>query len=95
VGIVNAGRRELTVPNPTDRYKPSNKCDVMVASNGLSLGAVASAANVNDTRMFPELLRLALLVGVPITRGFNQVGNSSGAVSDQVAVTYTATKLAI
>ena len=29
---------------------------------------MASAANVNDTRMFPELLRLALVAGAAISR---------------------------
>src|SRR3954451_4192099 len=52
---------ELTGPNPTDRGKRGTKYHVVVASDGLPLGAVASAANVHDTRMFPELLRLALV----------------------------------
>jgi transposase len=46
----------------------------------LPLGAVASAANVHDTRMFPELLRLALVVGARIARlladaGYDSVDN--------------------
>ena len=49
----------------------------MVASDGLPLGAVASAANVNDTRMFPELLRRALLVGVRIARLLADAGYDS------------------
>ena len=32
------------------------------------MGAVALAANINDTTMFPKLLRLALVVGVAISR---------------------------
>ena len=68
---------ELTGPNPTDRGKPGTKYHVVVASDGLPLGAVASAANVNDTRMFPELLRLALLVGVRIARLLADAGYDS------------------
>ena len=68
---------ELTGPNPTDRGKPGTKYHVVVASDGLPLGAVASAANVNDTKMFPELLRLALLVGVRIARLLADAGYDS------------------
>ena len=46
-------------------------------SDGLPLGAVASAANVNDTTMFPELLRLALLVGARIARLLADAGYDS------------------
>ena len=68
---------ELTGPNPTDRGKPGTKYHVVVASDGLPLGAVASAANVTDTRMFPELLRLALLVGVRSARRLADAGYDS------------------
>ena len=50
---------ELTGPNPTDRGKPGTKYHVVVATDGLPLGAVPSAANVHDTRLFRHLLRLA------------------------------------
>src|SRR5919204_2612440 len=53
---------ELTGPNPTDRGKAGTKYHVVVATDGLPLGAVPSAANVHDTRRFPHLLRLALAV---------------------------------
>jgi hypothetical protein len=43
----------------------------------LPLGAVASAANVHDSKMFPELLRLALVVGVRIARLFADAGYHS------------------
>ena len=71
---------ELTGPNPTDRGKRGTKYHIVVASDGLPLGAVASAANVHDTRMFPELLRLALVVGARIARlladaGYDSVDN--------------------
>jgi transposase len=59
---------DLTGPNPTDRGKRGTKYHIVVSTEGLPLGAVASAANVNDTTMFPELLRLALVVGVAISR---------------------------
>ncbi len=38
---------------------------------------MASAANVNDTRMFPELLRLALVVGARIARLLADAGYDS------------------
>jgi len=68
---------ELTGPNPTDRGKPGTKYHGVVASDGLPLGAVASAANVHDTRMFPELLRLALVVGARIARLLADAGYDS------------------
>ena len=49
----------LTGANPTDRGKPGTKYHVVVATDGLPLGAVPSAANVHDTRLFRHLLRLA------------------------------------
>ena len=49
----------LTGPNPTDRGKPGTKYHVVVATDGLPLGAVPSAASVHDTRLFRHLLRLA------------------------------------
>ena len=61
---------ELTGPNPTDRGKRGTKYHMVVSADGLPLGAVASAANVHDTKMFPELLRLALVVGAKIARLF-------------------------
>src|SRR4051794_17104435 len=48
---------ELTGPNPTDRAKRGTKYHVLVASDGLPLAALPSAANVNDTMLFPALLR--------------------------------------
>jgi len=68
---------ELTGPNPTDRGKRGTKYHVVVASDGLPLGAVASAANVHDARMFPELLRLALVVGARIARLLADAGYDS------------------
>jgi len=68
---------DLTGPKPTDRGKPGTKYHVVVSSDGLPLGAVASAANVNDTTMFPELLRLALLVGARIARLLADAGYDS------------------
>lgn len=57
---------DLTRLNPTDRRKRGAKYHLVIASDGLPLGAVASAANVHDTRMFPEWLRLALVAGIRI-----------------------------
>ena len=53
---------ELTGPNPTDRGKAGTEYHVVVSTDGLPLGVVPSAANVHDTRLFPHLLRLALVV---------------------------------
>jgi transposase len=59
---------ELTGPNPTDRGKAGTKYHVVVATEGIPLAVVPSAANVHDTRLFPHLLRLALAVCAAIRR---------------------------
>ena len=59
---------ELTGPNPTDRGKAGTKYHVVVSTDGLPLGAIPSAANVHDTRLFPHLLRLAQVVCAAIGR---------------------------
>jgi len=59
---------ELTGPNPTDRGKAGTKYHVVASTDGLPLGVVPSAANVHDTRLFPHLLRLALVVCAAIGR---------------------------
>ena len=59
---------ELTGPNPTDRSKIGTKYHVVVATDGLPLAAVPSAANVHDTRLFPHLLGLAQVVCAAIGR---------------------------
>ena len=58
----------LTGPNPTDRAKRGTKYHLIVASDGIPLAALPSAANVNDTRLFPALLRRALVVCTVIAR---------------------------
>src|SRR3954465_3787776 len=64
----------LTGPNPTDRGKLGTKYHVVVATDGIPLGAVPSAANVHDTRLFPHLLHLALAVCAGIGRLFGDAG---------------------
>jgi transposase len=59
---------ELTGPNPTDRGKAGTKYHVVVSTDGIPLGAVPSAANIHDTRLFPHLLRLAQVVCAAIGR---------------------------
>jgi len=59
---------ELTGPSPTDRGKAGTKYHVAVATDGLPLGVIPSAANVHDTRLFPHLLRLAQVVCAAIGR---------------------------
>src|SRR5690349_4173191 len=53
---------ELTGPDPTDRGKAGTKYHIVVSTDRLPLGVVPSAANVHDTRLFPDLLHLALLI---------------------------------
>lgn len=50
---------DLTGPNPTDRGKPGTKYHVVLSTDGLPLAVMPSAANVHDTMLFPDLLRLA------------------------------------
>jgi transposase len=68
---------ELTGPNPTDRGKPGTKYHVVVSTEGVPLGAIPSAANVHDTRLFPHLLRLALAVCAAIGTLYGDAGYDS------------------
>jgi transposase len=68
---------ELTGPNPTDRGKAGTKYHLVVATDGIPLAIVPSAANVHDTRLFPHLLRLALAVCAAISRLHADAGYDS------------------
>src|SRR5690242_10728112 len=68
---------ELTGPNPTDRGKRGTKYHVVVATDGLPLGVVPSAANVHDTRLFPRLPRLAQVVCAAVGRLYADAGYHS------------------
>jgi transposase len=68
---------ELTGPNPTDRGKRGTKYHVVVATDGIPLAALPSAANVHDTMLFPGLLRRALVVCVTIARLYADAGYDS------------------
>ena len=68
---------ELTGPNPTDRGKPGTKYHVAVSTDGLPLAAIPSPANVHDTKLFPDLLRLAQVVCAPIGRLYADAGYDS------------------
>jgi transposase len=68
---------ELTGPNPTDRGKAGTKYHVAVATDGLPLAIVPSAANVHDTRLFPHLLHLALAVCAAIAKLYADAGYDS------------------
>ncbi|HEV7372241.1 IS5 family transposase [Arenibaculum sp.] len=68
---------ELTGPNPTDRGKPGTKYHVVVSTDGIPLAVVPSAANVHDTRLFPDLLRLAQVVCAAIGRLYADAGYDS------------------
>ena len=68
---------ELTGPDPTDRGKAGTEYHVVVATDGLPLGVVPSAANVHDTRLFPHLLRLAQVVCAATGRPYADAGYDS------------------
>ena len=68
----------LTGPNPADRGKAGTKCHVVAATDGgTPPGAVPSAANVHDTRLFPHLLHLAQPVCAAIGRLYADAGDDS------------------
>jgi hypothetical protein len=67
----------LTGPNPPDRAKRGTKYHLVVASGGIPLAALPSAANVNDTMLFPALLRRALVVCAAIARLYADAGYNS------------------
>ncbi|MCW2239065.1 IS5 family transposase [Azospirillum canadense] len=68
---------ELTGANPTDRGKPGTKYHVVVSTDGLPLAVVPSPANVHDTKLFPDLLRLAQVVCAAISRLYADAGYDS------------------
>lgn len=68
---------DLVGPNPTDRAKSGTKYHVVTLTDGTPLGAVASAANVNDTMMFAHLLKLAQAVCASIGKVFADAGYDS------------------
>src|SRR4051794_8724040 len=73
---------ELCGPNPTDRGKLATKYQIVVASDGLPLAAMPSAANVHDTRLFLYLPRLAQAVYAAIGRLYPDAGYDSTANRD-------------
>ena len=78
---------ELTGPNPTDRGKAGTKYHVVVATDGLPLGAIPSAANVHDTRLFPHLLRLAQVVCAAIGRLYADAAYDSAETAGSARAT--------
>lgn len=68
---------ELTGANPTDRSKPGTKYHVVISTDGLPLAVVPSPANVHDTRLLPDLLRLAQVVCAAIGRLYADAGYDS------------------
>src|SRR3954465_642426 len=68
---------ELTGRNPTARGKPGTKYHVVVATDGIPLGAVPSAANVHDTRPFRHLLPPARSGGAAVGRLYAAAGYDS------------------
>ena len=72
-------RRRVDRAEPTDRGKPGTKYHVVVATDGIPLAAVPSAANVHDTMLFPGLLRRAMIVCVAIARLYADAAYNSAA----------------
>jgi hypothetical protein len=70
---------ELTGLNPTDRGKAGTKYHVAVATDGLPVAVVPSAANVHDTRLFPYLVHLAQVVCAAIGRLYANAAYDSAA----------------
>lgn len=68
---------DLVGPNPPDRGKPGPKYHVVTLTDGTPLGAVASGANVHDTKIFPYLLKLAQAVCASIGTVFADAGYDS------------------
>lgn len=63
------------------RAEPSTP-SVIVATDGLPLGAVPSAANVYDTRLFRHLLRLAQVACATIAKLYADAGYDSAENRD-------------
>ncbi|SMF89706.1 Putative transposase of IS4/5 family [Azospirillum oryzae] len=68
---------DLTGPNPTDCGKPGTKYHVVVSTDGLPLAVMPSGANVHDTMLFPDLVRLAQVVCSAIGRLYADAGYDS------------------
>ncbi len=67
----------LTGASPTDRGKSGTKYYVVVSTDGPPLAVLPSAANVHDTKLFPDLLRLAQVVCAAIGKLFADAGYDS------------------
>ena len=65
---------KLTGPNPTGRGKAGINHHGVVATDGIPLAAVPSAANAHDTRLFRHLLQLAQIVGAAIAKLLGDAG---------------------
>jgi transposase len=65
---------DLTGPNPTDRAKMGTKYHVAVNGDGLPVACLATAANVNDTRVFERLFLAACAVMARIQTVFADKG---------------------
>jgi IS5 family transposase len=67
-----AGKKggEATGPNPTDRGKAGSKRHLVVDGQGLPLATLLTAANVNDSVVFEQVLEAI----PPVHRPFGQAG---------------------
>ena len=81
---------ELTGPNPTDRGKAGTKYHVVVATDGIPLAVIPSAASVHDTKLFSDLLRLAQVVCVAIGKLYADAGYDSAGALDNAECSTTA-----
>lgn len=68
---------DLAGPNPTARGKPRTKCHVIVSTDGIPLAALPSPANFHDSKMFPDLLRLATVVCAATRHLYTDAGYDS------------------
>jgi transposase len=73
---------KLTGPNPTGRGKAGINYHGVVATDGIPLAAVPSAANLHDTRLFRHLLQLAQIVGAAIAKLLGDAGYDSAENRD-------------
>ena len=65
---------DLTGPNPTDRAKRGTKYHIATDGDGTPVACLATAANVNDTRVFERLFLAAFAVMARIRTVFADKG---------------------
>jgi hypothetical protein len=74
-------RRQADRPQSHRRGKAGINYHGVVATDGIPLAAVPSAANLHDTRLFRHLLQLAQIVGAAIAKLLGDAGYDSADIS--------------